>query len=65
MNVKHPLVQTNEQDEYIAKVYFLRPMPLKYKGIADNKLRVDYNKTKLLTINEGQYVLVKLTPSRG
>ena len=65
VNVKHSQIATDAEDAHIAKVYFIRPMPLKYKGVADNKLRVDFNKEKLLTINEGQYTLVRLKPSKG
>ncbi|WP_455208081.1 hypothetical protein [Kaarinaea lacus] len=65
VNVKHSQVQTSGEDEHIAKVYFIRPRPLKFKGIADNKVRVDFNRETLLTLNEGQYTLVKLKPSKG
>lgn len=65
VNVKHSQVQTSAQEEHIAKVYFIRPLPVKYKGIADNKVRIDFNNEELLTLNEGQYTLVKLTPSKG
>jgi len=65
VNYKNPQIQTDGEDSHIAKVYFLRPMPVKYKGIADNKLQVNYNKEELLSINEGQYALVKLKPSKG
>lgn len=65
VNYKNTHIQSDGEDTHIAKVYFLRPMPVKYKGIADNKLRVDFNKEKLLTLNEGQYALVKLKPSKG
>ena len=65
VNVQHSQLSTEADDAFVAKVYFIRPMPLKYKGIADNKLRVDFNKEKLLTINEGQYTLVRLIPSKG
>ncbi|WP_455201547.1 hypothetical protein [Kaarinaea lacus] len=65
VNYKNSHIQSDAEDTHIAKVYFLRPMPVKYKGIADNKLRVDFNKEKLLTLNEGQYALVKLEPSKG
>ena len=65
VNYKNSHIQSEGEDAHIAKVYLLRPMPVKYKGIADNKIRVDFNKEKLLTINEGQYALVKLKPSKG
>ena len=48
-----------------ATVYFIRPEPFKYKGIADNLVTIEYQGEKLLDINEGQYVMVKLTPSEG
>jgi len=65
VNVKHAQVQSNAQDEHTAKVYFIRPLPVKYKGVADRKLRVDFNNETLLTLKEGQYTLVKLKPSTG
>lgn len=65
VNVQHSQVQTTAEDEHVAKVYFLRPMPLKYKGIADKKVRIDFQNQTLLTIKEGQYTLVKLKPSKG
>lgn len=65
VNVKHTQVQTGAEDEHIAKVYFIRPMPLKFKGIADKKVRVEFQNETLLTLNEGQYTLVKLKPSKG
>ena len=65
VNYKNTQIQTDGEAEHIAKVYFLRPMPVKYKGIADNKLWIEYDKQKLLTLSEGQYALVKLKPSKG
>jgi hypothetical protein len=65
VNYKNTQILADGEDEHIAKVYFLRPMPVKYKGIADNKLRIEYDKQKLLTLSEGQYALVKLKPSKG
>jgi hypothetical protein len=65
VNVQHSQLQTTAEDEHVAKVYFLRPMPLKYKGIADKKVRIDFQNQPLLTIKEGQYTLVKLKPSKG
>jgi len=65
VNVKHPMVETGVADEHIAKVYFLRPMPLKFKGVADQKVKVDFNNETLLSLSEGYYTLVKLKPSKG
>lgn len=65
VNIKHSLVEEGADDEHIARVYFIRPMPLKFKGIADKKVRVDFRNEALLTLSEGQYTLVKLKPSKG
>ncbi|WP_455221821.1 hypothetical protein [Kaarinaea lacus] len=65
VNIKHPLVEEGADDEHIAKVYFIRPMPLKFKGIADKKVQVDFKNETLLTLSEGRYTLVKLQPSKG
>ncbi|WP_455366245.1 hypothetical protein [Kaarinaea lacus] len=65
MNVNHSQVQSEAEDEHVAKVYFIRPMPLKFKGIADKKVRIDFQNETLLTIKEGQYALVRLKPSKG
>lgn len=65
VNLKHPMVETDVADEHVAKVYFIRPMPLKFKGVADQKVKVDFNNEELLTLSEGYYTLVKLKPSKG
>ncbi|MGD8558412.1 MAG: hypothetical protein PVF34_01640 [Gammaproteobacteria bacterium] len=65
VNVKHPYVMADAGNDHVARVYFIRPKPFKYKGIADNKISVEYQNEKLLGINEGQYKLVKLKPSEG
>jgi len=65
VNVKNSYVQEEAADEHIARVYFIRPMPVKYKGIADNQITVELNNELLLTINEGQYTMVKIKPTDG
>ena len=65
VNIKNPYVLPDADDAHVAKVYFIRPQPYKYKGIADNEISVDFKGEKLLEINEGQYTLVKLKPSKG
>jgi len=47
------------------QIYFLRPTPPKFKGISDNVIDVEYKGTRLLTVNEGRYALVKLKASDG
>lgn len=53
------------QDQHVAKVYFLRSKPVKFKGVADAKLLVDINGAPLITIDEGAYALVKLKPVKA
>lgn len=65
VNIKHPYVLSEADAAHVAKVYFIRPQPYKFKGIADNTLSVDFKEQKLLDIDEGQYTLVKLKPSSG
>ncbi|MCG6968848.1 MAG: hypothetical protein LJE85_03685 [Gammaproteobacteria bacterium] len=48
-----------------ANVYFIRPAPVKYKGIADSPLTVDYKGDALLKISEGSYTMVKIQPGKG
>jgi len=64
INTKNSLVQQDANSDEAAKVYFIRPMPFKYKGIADNTLTVALNNEPLLKINEGQYTLVRIKPSK-
>lgn len=65
INVKHAQVQAGAEDEHVARVYFIRPLPLKFKGIADKKVRIEFQNETLLTLGEGQYTLVRLKPSKG
>ena len=61
---EHPDLQA-QTTENTANVYFIRPEPVKYKGIADGTIRVDYQDKPLLKIPEGTYTLVKLEPGKG
>jgi len=60
---QHTQQSANNAD--FALVYFIRPTPTKFKGISDNAIYIDYNNTRLLTVNEGRYALVKLKASEG
>jgi len=64
INVKNSLLEPDASDDQIAKVYFIRPEPFKHKGISDNEIAVDLNNELLLKINEGQYTMVKIKPSK-
>ena len=61
---ENPALQA-EADTELANVYFIRPRPDKYKGVADNPIRVDYQDKPLLKISEDSYTLVKLQPGKG
>lgn len=56
---------TEANDQHVAKIYFLRSKPVKYKGIADSKITVDINGAPLITIDEGAYTLVKIKPVKA
>jgi hypothetical protein len=61
---QHPALQLTPETKP-AKVYFIRPMPEKHKGIADSKIIVDYQGQKLLAIAEGTYTLLAINPGKG
>lgn len=52
-------------DLRVAKVYFIRSMPVKYKGVADSRITVDINGEPLLKIDEGTYTLVNIKPTKA
>lgn len=60
------IIKAEEADEaYISKVYFLRPMPLKFRKYSDNPIKVTLNGEYLLEIAEGEYHLARLQPMQG
>jgi len=61
---ENPALQA-ESDSDTAKVYFIRPTPVKPKGVADKPIEVDYAGKPLIKISEGTYTLVKLLPGKG
>ncbi|MDH5327425.1 MAG: hypothetical protein OEZ68_01235 [Gammaproteobacteria bacterium] len=65
INKTHPAIAEVTPDTLTASVYFIRPMPVKPKGVADKPLKVEYNKQALLTIEEGSYTLIKIKPGQG
>ena len=65
INKNHPAIQAVTPDTLTASVYFIRPRPVKPKGVADKSLLVMYNKKPLLTIEEGSYALIKIKPGQG
>jgi hypothetical protein len=50
-------------DDY-AKVYFLRKMPQRTRGVADDDLRIEIDKQPLLELARGEYSLLSLKPGR-
>ena len=64
INKNNPALKL-DPDVVPAKVYFIRPVPVKHKGIADNKIVVNYDGRRLLSIAEGNYTMVELNPSKG
>lgn len=69
VNKMHPMLVTNEIKEggttSFASVYFIRPRPFKPKGVADKTITVDYQDKTILTIDEGNYTLLRIKPSTG
>lgn len=65
VNIKNPYVMSEADDAQVARVYFIRPRPYKYKGISDNEISVEFKNETLLTLNEGQYTMVRIKPSKG
>ena len=53
------------KDQHLAKIYFLRSKPVKFKGVADSRILVDINGTPLVSIDEGAYTLVKIKPTKA
>ncbi len=69
VNNKHPMVVSIEikpgGPEKFSYVYFIRPKPYKPKGVADETIRIEFQKEVLLTIDEGSYTLLRIKPSKG
>lgn len=65
INNHHPSLQNISEDTGTVKVYFIRPVPAKSKGVADNTLRIDFKNEELLEIAEGYYTLVEIRPDKG
>ena len=61
---QNPALQT-ESDAAAASVYFIRPAPVKYKGVADNPVKISYDGQELLKIPEGTYTLLKIKQGKG
>lgn len=69
VNKQHPMLVTKEVREggstNFASVYFIRPRPLKPKGVADDPITVEYQSKTLLTIDEGSHTLLHIKPGTG
>lgn len=64
-NIKNSYVDNESDDQYVAKVYFIRTMPVKFKGVADSQITVDINGEPLLKIDEGAYTMLKIKPTKA
>jgi hypothetical protein len=67
---QHPMLVTKEfkpgeKQEPFASVYFIRPKPYKSKGVANKKIYIEYQGKLLLSIDEGNYILLRIKPSSG
>lgn len=69
VNIKHPQLVTGEMSAeakaQLASVYFIRPQAYKTKGVADQPVRITYQKKTVLTQPEGNYTLLYIKPSQG
>jgi len=61
--MSHPAMVKTEIDSH-AKVYFLREMPQRTRGIADDDLRIEVGEQPLLFLARGEYSLVRFKPGR-
>lgn len=59
----HPLVQKNDSAPY-ASVYFIRPGTERFMGFADNRLFVEADGRKLVSLVKGEYTLAQLRPGQ-
>ena len=57
----HILIETKEENPG-ANVYFIRPFTYRERGIADNPVKIELNRKKLVTLGKGEYTLVKIKP---
>lgn len=64
-NIKNSYVDNESEDQYVAKVYFIRTMPVKFKGVADSQITVDINGEPVLKIDEGAYTMLKIKPAKA
>jgi len=69
INQKHPQLMTGDlteaQKAQVASVYFIRPEPLKTKGVSNNPVHITYQGEILITQGEGNYSLLYIKPSKG
>lgn len=69
INKQHPMLVTQEikdgDNVAFASVYFIRPKPLKPKGVADKPITVEYQDKTILTVEQGGYTLLRIKPSEG
>ncbi|MDH5300805.1 MAG: hypothetical protein OEW58_05515 [Gammaproteobacteria bacterium] len=59
----HPAIINSEQASH-AKVYFLREIPERSRGVADDNLRIEIGKQPLLSLAQGEYSLIRLKPGQ-
>jgi len=59
----HPLVVSSDATKH-ANVYFLREMPQRTRGVADDDLRIEIDNHVLLTLARGEYSLLRLKPGK-
>lgn len=63
--IKNSHIDNDSEDQYVAKVYFIRTMPVKFKGIADSRINVDINGELLMKIDEGAYTMLRIKPAKA
>ncbi|MDH5230863.1 MAG: DUF2846 domain-containing protein [Gammaproteobacteria bacterium] len=58
---ENPQLEKNRSAPH-AIVYFIRPMPIRSRGVADNDLKVELNEKPLLTLTRGEYAMARIKP---
>ncbi len=64
VNFQHPAVVEDVSPD-VARVYFIRPMPVIGHDFADAPVTIEYQGEKLLKLSEDAYILIYIKPSKG
>ena len=59
----HPMV-VSDSDANAATVYFVRPEPIRTRGIADTDVKVEIDEKVATLLSAGEYVALKIKPGK-